>query len=62
MPTSQTAAGGAADTASGDDGGGDDESAPLPDTSSGVPMAGVLLLGMTLLVRTVRLHRAKERL
>ncbi|NJN16398.1 MAG: DUF11 domain-containing protein, partial [Oscillochloris sp.] len=37
-------------------------SAPLPETSSGVPLAGVLLLGLTLLTRTVRLHRARERI
>jgi len=36
--------------------------APLPETSGGVPLMGVLLLGLTLLTRTVRLHRARERL
>jgi uncharacterized repeat protein (TIGR01451 family) len=40
----------------------EDEEAPLPATSTGVPLAGFVLLGMTLLVRTVRLKRARERL
>lgn len=35
---------------------------PLPATSTGVPLAGFALLGLTLLTRTVRLHRASERL
>jgi hypothetical protein len=35
--------------------------APLPTTSTGVPLAGVLLLGMTLITRTWRLHRSRER-
>jgi hypothetical protein len=35
---------------------------PLPATSTGVPLLGFALLGMTLLVRTVRLHRARERI
>ena len=33
----------------------------LPDTSAGVPLLGLLLLGMTMSVRTVRLHRDKSR-
>jgi hypothetical protein len=33
----------------------------LPDTSTGVPLFGFVLLGLTMLVRTVRLHRARER-
>jgi hypothetical protein len=38
-------------------------SAPaLPDTSSGVPISGMALLGMTLFIRTVRLHRAQSRI
>ncbi len=36
--------------------------APLPNTSTGIPFLGVLLLGLTLLTRTVRLHRARERI
>ncbi|RRR77874.1 MAG: hypothetical protein EI684_00980 [Candidatus Viridilinea halotolerans] len=36
--------------------------APLPDTRTGVPFVGILLLGMTLFTRTWRLHRARERL
>ncbi|MFN3373336.1 MAG: hypothetical protein ACK44M_07225, partial [Chloroflexus sp.] len=36
--------------------------APLPNTSAGIPFLGVLLLGATLLTRTVRLHRARERI
>ena len=39
-----------------------DASAPLPDTSGGLPVGGVLLLGMTLLLRTWRLHRVRERI
>jgi len=35
---------------------------PLPNTSSGVPIFGFALLGMTLMVRTVRLHRAQSRI
>ena len=35
---------------------------PLPNTSAGIPLLGVLLLGATLLTRTIRLHRARERL
>jgi hypothetical protein len=35
---------------------------PLPDTSTGVPLTGFVLLGMTMVVRTVRLHRARERI
>jgi len=35
---------------------------PLPETSSGVPISGMALLGMTLLIRTVRLHRAQSRI
>ncbi|MCS6840809.1 MAG: hypothetical protein NZ699_17315 [Roseiflexus sp.] len=36
--------------------------APLPATSTGVPLAGFALLGATLLARTWRLHRAKSRI
>jgi len=36
--------------------------APLPETSAGVPISGFLLLGLTLLLRTVRLHRAQSRI
>ncbi|HMQ35226.1 MAG TPA: hypothetical protein PKD53_31195, partial [Chloroflexaceae bacterium] len=36
--------------------------APLPETTAGVPLLGILLGGMTLLTRTWRLHRAKERI
>ena len=36
--------------------------APLPATSSGVPIFGFALLGMTLMLRTYRLHRAQSRL
>jgi uncharacterized repeat protein (TIGR01451 family) len=36
--------------------------APLPATSSGVPLVGLALLGLTLMIRTVRLHRARERI
>jgi hypothetical protein len=35
---------------------------PLPETSGGVPFGGVLLMGMTLFLRTWRLHRARERI
>ncbi len=38
------------------------ETAPLPETSGGVPLSGVLLLGTTLFLRTWRLHRARERI
>lgn len=34
----------------------------LPSTSSGVPIFGFALLGMTLMVRTVRVHRAQSRI
>ena len=37
-------------------------SAPLPATSTGVPLAGFALLGATLLARTWRLHRARSRI
>jgi hypothetical protein len=38
-------------------------SAPqLPATSSGVPISGFALLGLTMLLRTVRLHREKSRI
>ncbi|NWG22679.1 MAG: DUF11 domain-containing protein, partial [Chloroflexi bacterium] len=36
--------------------------APLPATSTGVPLVGFALLGMTMLVRTWRLHRAQSRI
>jgi hypothetical protein len=35
---------------------------PLPETSTGVPLLGVALLGLTLFTRTWRLHRSRERL
>lgn len=35
---------------------------PLPATSTGIPIAGFALLGLTLLIRTFRLHRARERI
>jgi uncharacterized repeat protein (TIGR01451 family) len=34
----------------------------LPPTDAGVPLAGIILLGLTMLTRTVRLHRAKSRM
>jgi uncharacterized repeat protein (TIGR01451 family) len=40
----------------------EEDEAPLPATSTGIPLAGFVLLGMTLLVRTVRIKRARERL
>jgi hypothetical protein len=40
----------------------EDEEAPLPATSTGVPLAGFVLLGMTLLIRTIRIKRSRERL
>ena len=36
--------------------------APLPETSTGVPILGFALLGMTLMLRTVRVHRAQSRI
>jgi uncharacterized repeat protein (TIGR01451 family) len=36
--------------------------APLPETSTGVPIFGFALLGMTLMLRTVRVHRAQSRI
>jgi uncharacterized repeat protein (TIGR01451 family) len=36
--------------------------APLPATSQGIPISGFLLFGLTLLLRTVRLHRAQSRI
>ena len=36
--------------------------APLPATSSGVPILGVAMLGMTLMLRTVRVHREQTRI
>jgi hypothetical protein len=36
--------------------------APLPATSQGIPISGILLLGLTLLLRTVRIHRAQSRI
>jgi hypothetical protein len=35
---------------------------PLPETSSGVPISGMVLFGMTLLIRTVRIHRSQTRI
>ncbi|WP_322822960.1 hypothetical protein [Chloroflexus sp.] len=43
-------------------GGASSDQAPLPNTSAGIPFLGVLLLGATLLTRTIRLHRARERI
>jgi hypothetical protein len=40
----------------------EEPAAPIPATSAGVPVAGFFLLGMTMLVRTVRLKRERERL
>jgi hypothetical protein len=36
--------------------------APLPNTSAGVPFLGILMLGMTLMFRTVRVHREQTRI
>jgi uncharacterized repeat protein (TIGR01451 family) len=36
--------------------------APLPETSAGVPIFGFALLGFTLMARTVRIHRAQTRI
>jgi hypothetical protein len=36
--------------------------APLPETSTGLPILGFALLGMTLMLRTVRVHRAQSRI
>lgn len=36
--------------------------APLPATSTGVPLSGFLLLGLTIFIRQIRLHREKERI
>ncbi len=36
--------------------------APLPATSAGVPMLGFVILGLTLFIRQVRLHRERERI
>jgi uncharacterized repeat protein (TIGR01451 family) len=36
--------------------------APLPATSSGFPISGFLLLGLTMLLRTVRIHRSQTRI
>jgi hypothetical protein len=41
--------------------GGTSGSGSLPDTSTGVPLMGFALMGMTLMIRTVRLHRAQTR-
>jgi hypothetical protein len=57
-PTGQ-AAGVAADTEAAP---AEEPAAPIPATSTGVPVAGFFLLGMTLLVRTVRLKRERERI
>jgi hypothetical protein len=43
-------------------GGTPSSTAPLPNTSSGMPIFGFALLGMTLMVRTVRLHRVQSRI
>ncbi|MGQ9829184.1 MAG: hypothetical protein ACUVSW_15105, partial [Roseiflexus sp.] len=52
-----TATSGAAGSATGPT-----STAPLPATSTGVPLAGFALLGATLLARTWRLHRARSRI
>ena len=52
-PTSTSAAVGSA--------GGTTGSSTLPATGAGVPLLGFALLGMTMMVRTVRLHRAQSR-
>ncbi len=57
--TSATATPSAASPVAGGQTGG---TAPLPNTSAGIPFLGVLLLGATLLTRTIRLHRARERI
>jgi hypothetical protein len=36
--------------------------APLPETSAGIPIFGFAMLGMTLMLRTVRIHRAQSRI
>jgi len=36
--------------------------APLPATSTGVPLAGFVMLGLTLIIRMVRLYRERERI
>jgi hypothetical protein len=36
--------------------------APLPETSTGVPIFGFVLLGMTMMLRTMRVHRAQSRI
>ncbi len=36
--------------------------APLPATSTGVPLSGFVLLGLTMFIRQIRLHREKERI
>jgi hypothetical protein len=48
--------------AAGEAGPDDPAEAPLPATSAGIPMAGIFLLGLTMIVRAVRLHRERERI
>jgi hypothetical protein len=36
--------------------------AALPETSAGIPILGFVMLGMTMMLRTVRLHRAQNRI
>jgi hypothetical protein len=52
----------ASGSSGGQTGQGAQPAAPLPETSSGVPISGVLLLGLTLLTRTWRIHRAQSRI
>ncbi len=37
-------------------------SVPLPETSTGVPIFGFAMLGMTMMLRTIRIHRAQSRI
>ncbi len=41
--------------------GGTSGSGSLPDTSTGVPLLGFALMGMTMMIRAMRLHRAQTR-
>jgi uncharacterized repeat protein (TIGR01451 family) len=70
MPTDTAAAGTSAATAAPTStrtptatiGGTNTPRSPLPNTSSGVPLMGLALMGMTLLIRTVRIHREQSRI
>lgn len=57
-----TAAATAAPTATAVIGGTSGPRSPLPNTSSGAPLMGFVLLGMTLMIRTVRIHREQSRI